>query len=245
MLPEMTAPWIRTGMVTLGVSTLLALGAGDSGAEDRGNGNPTTAGSSSSTTTPNPDCEVSVRLYNAVELTALSFTSGVFSCRSEIPGVVVTRQPSGYFEVTNFPLGFRGPADLLTCFEEIHHSDCEPFLEDYGFYLIAYGGPGGELPEPPELCAARIECDHYNCSPRTARVAGICGDADDNGAVRAIDALAILRASVDLQECPAVLCDADRDDENTATDAQLVLRASVGIDALLVCPPPCEPPSPG
>ena len=228
----------------LGANVWLAFGTGVSGAVDRGDGNPTTTGYSSSTTTPNPDCEIAFRLHNPVELRLLSFTGGGYSCRSEIPGVVVRRQASGYFEVTNFPLDFRGPADLLTCFEEIHHSDCEPFLEDYPVHLIAYGGPDGELPEPPEICASRMECDHYNCSPSGARVADICGDADESGAVRALDALAILRASVDLQECPPVLCDADRDAENTATDAQLVLRASVGIDALLVCPPPCEPWSP-
>jgi hypothetical protein len=35
--------------------------------------------------------------------------------------------------------------------------------------FVAYGGPGGELPEPPEICAARIECDHYNCAQLVLR----------------------------------------------------------------------------
>jgi hypothetical protein len=233
---------IRKGVFAL---VWVGIAAGQGQAQEPQNVVSTTTASGSSTTTPNPDCEVELRLYNRVELSFVSFSAGVSArrCRSDIPGLVLTDQP-GYIELSNFPPGFHGPADLLTCFEEVHHSGCEPLLEDYDVLFVAYGGPNGELPEPPEICAARIECDRYNCDPTGERVADRCGDADDSGTIRAVDALAVLRASVDLQECLPVRCDADRDGQTTATDAQLVLRTSIGIDSLLECPPPCEPWSP-
>jgi hypothetical protein len=232
----------RKAACAVGACLWIGVGAGLAHGQEPGNVTPTTSFASSSTTTPNADCELTLRLYNPVELAFVSFAAGVRArnCRSDIPGLVLTDQ-SGYLEVTGFPAGFRGPADLVTCFEEVHHSFCTPLLEDFGVLLIAYGGPDGELPEPPEICAARFDCDRYECQPRGARVADICGDADDSGVIRALDALAILRASVDLQECPPVRCDADRDGAGTASDALLVLRASIGIEVVLVCPPPCEP----
>jgi len=55
----------------------------------------------------------------------------------------------------------------------------------------------------------------------------LCGDADANGRITAVDALAALRASVGLETCALNRCDTDGSLGVTATDALRILSAAV------------------
>ena len=71
--------------------------------------------------------------------------------------------------------------------------------------------------------------------PFTVSAAGRMGDPDGDGAVTAMDARLILRASVDLEQFTpeqTALSDVDRDGDITAMDARTVLRASVDLETL-------------
>lgn len=63
-----------------------------------------------------------------------------------------------------------------------------------------------------------------------------CGDANDDGAITATDALLALSAAVGLGECDPVRCDADGSGAVTASDALAILSAAVGIPVVLSCP---------
>jgi cysteine-rich repeat protein len=85
------------------------------------------------------------------------------------------------------------------------------------------------------------ECDDGNlaaydgCGP-TCLFDTLCGDADRNQKLTAVDAQRILRASVGLSPaCPLVTCDTSGDGSLTVGDAQRVLRRSVGLSAPLLC----------
>lgn len=68
-----------------------------------------------------------------------------------------------------------------------------------------------------------------------------CGDANDDGAVSATDALVVLRVAVGIDTCAACVCDVDAsggESAVTAADALRVLRAAVGEPgAALLCSP--------
>jgi len=85
------------------------------------------------------------------------------------------------------------------------------------------------------------ECDdgnlvaHDGCDP-TCSVDTLCGDADQNKKLTAVDAQRILRASVGLPPaCPLSTCDTSGDGSLTVVDAQRVLRKSVGLATPLLC----------
>jgi glucose/arabinose dehydrogenase len=63
-----------------------------------------------------------------------------------------------------------------------------------------------------------------------------CGDAVDDDAVSASDALFVLRTSVGVSQCDACVCDVNGNGEITASDALAVLRAAVGQSVELSCP---------
>lgn len=66
----------------------------------------------------------------------------------------------------------------------------------------------------------------------------VCGDADGNGSVSAVDALRVLRHAVGQPtSCPLVVCDTDNNGGVQASDAQRVLRKAVGQNVVLNCPP--------
>lgn len=62
---------------------------------------------------------------------------------------------------------------------------------------------------------------------RLADGCALCGDADANGRVTAVDALAALQASVSLGACVLGRCDTDGSQTVTATDALRILTAAV------------------
>ena len=65
----------------------------------------------------------------------------------------------------------------------------------------------------------------------------LCGDADDDGAVSAIDALRVLQKAVGFNiECPLNVCDVDRSGEIQAGDALATLRIAVEVDLPRSCP---------
>jgi hypothetical protein len=63
-----------------------------------------------------------------------------------------------------------------------------------------------------------------------------CGDATEDGAVTATDALLALGAAVGSIECATCLCDADGSGTTSASDALALLHTSVGLGADLACP---------
>lgn len=63
-----------------------------------------------------------------------------------------------------------------------------------------------------------------------------CGDADENGVTTTNDALAALRASVQLQPCAPCVCDADGSGAHTAHDALVVLQSALDLPVTLHCP---------
>ena len=68
----------------------------------------------------------------------------------------------------------------------------------------------------------------------------ICGDADEDWAVKAGDALFILRTAVEVATCALCVCDVNDSGEISASDALSALRNAVGINIPLTCPP-CVP----
>lgn len=83
------------------------------------------------------------------------------------------------------------------------------------------------LSEDPENEPEEIE------EPEEPEEIGVYGDIDGDGSITANDALAVLRASVNIAELTpeqTVLADVDRDGSVTANDALAVLRCSVGVD---------------
>ena len=67
---------------------------------------------------------------------------------------------------------------------------------------------------------------------------GICGDADGNGAVNIVDALAIARRAVGLPPPPTVntlWADVNQNSITNITDAMLIARYSVGMLVVGTC----------
>ncbi|HYB98705.1 MAG TPA: dockerin type I domain-containing protein [Candidatus Limnocylindrales bacterium] len=64
----------------------------------------------------------------------------------------------------------------------------------------------------------------------------VCGDANDDGDVKASDALIVLRAAIGVGQCALARCDADGSGALTASDALRVLKKAVGTDIAMLCP---------
>jgi len=64
----------------------------------------------------------------------------------------------------------------------------------------------------------------------------LCGDFTGDGELTATDALGVLRAATDLEECDLSVCDFTGDSNITAIDALAVLRASVDLPSDPNCP---------
>lgn len=69
-----------------------------------------------------------------------------------------------------------------------------------------------------------------------ATEAGLCGDANDDHAVSAADALIALRTAVQTAFCSGCSCDTNSSTDVTATDALQILRKSVGHAVEMSCP---------
>ena len=70
----------------------------------------------------------------------------------------------------------------------------------------------------------------------TTMPSATCGDANEDGEIKASDALMALRTAVGDSDCPATRCDADSSGAVTASDAQRILKYAVGDDVELSCP---------
>lgn len=200
--------------------------------------------SSSSTVPEEFSCSARFRVYDPIELTRLFFLIPHFDdCRTEIPGAIVRKDdqtaPTGWV-VENLPSGFHGPADIVTCESEVPHFECQPTL-DLGEEIVmtAAEGPSGPPEHLPTICPVFIDCERWPCESPGPYFAQICGDADGNSRVSALDALIVLRGAVDISDCPSVICDVDWSDDVTATDALSVLKTAVGLHVTLACPAPC------
>jgi cysteine-rich repeat protein len=88
------------------------------------------------------------------------------------------------------------------------------------------------------------QCDdgtaNSNADPATCRADctddDICGDADDSGAVTAVDSLHVLQAAVGLiSDCLLTRCDATGDGVITVADSQRILFVAVNLPANLEC----------
>ena len=63
-----------------------------------------------------------------------------------------------------------------------------------------------------------------------------CGDADQDGAVTATDALLSLGVAVAARPCADCICDVDASGAKSTTDALAILRRVIGLDVNLQCP---------
>lgn len=64
----------------------------------------------------------------------------------------------------------------------------------------------------------------------------LCGDANSDGSVSALDALITLQAAIGLQSCALCHCDADGSGTPAASDALVILQSAVGLSVTLACP---------
>lgn len=88
-----------------------------------------------------------------------------------------------------------------------------------------------------DACTADGVCDDGVCAGAAPISCPLpCGDADDNGKVTAVDALAALRTAVGSSQCEACRCDANDENAVTTSDALKILQAAVGQPVLLDCP---------
>jgi hypothetical protein len=89
---------------------------------------------------------------------------------------------------------------------------------------------GNNAWEPGQIC--RVDCSQVT----------LCGDADDSGTVTILDALFILRTSVELETCHPSLCDIGGDGAINTNDALRALRFAVGLPTDFNCPvaPPAD-----
>jgi hypothetical protein len=191
-------------------------------------------------------CGFDIGLYDPVAITYLRLRPGMWgSCRTPIPGVTIREvYEHGPVVMENFPPDFRGPATLLICGANYHHSECAPTLEETDLYLHVdeARGADGEPIAVPAVCATYIDCDWWPCGEDGPLVADMCGDPNRDGHVTATDALMALMTAVSDGDCPATECDADRDGGIDATDALRILQAGLEYPVrtdLLVCPAPC------
>ena len=63
----------------------------------------------------------------------------------------------------------------------------------------------------------------------------LCGDANRDDTITAVDALVTLSSGVGIGYCSRLLCDADGNGSTDASDALLILRAAIGT----ISPPSC------
>jgi hypothetical protein len=191
-------------------------------------------------------CEFDIALYDPVPLTYLRLEPGMWgSCRTPIPGVTIREvYEHGPVVLENFPTDFSGPATLLLCGADYHHSWCAPTLEGTDLYLQVEEARGadGEPIATPAVCVSYIDCDRWPCGEDGPLIADVCGDPNRDGHVTATDALVALMTAVSDGDCPATQCDADRDGSIDATDALRILQAGLQLPPrteLLLCPAPC------
>jgi hypothetical protein len=64
----------------------------------------------------------------------------------------------------------------------------------------------------------------------------LCGDANGDGDITAVDALVALRTAVDIGNCPETRCDYNGNGEVQSSDALAILRVSVGQFVVPMCP---------
>ncbi len=89
---------------------------------------------------------------------------------------------------------------------------------------------GEECDDGPANSDADPNACQLDCSLHPA-----CGDATDDGILTATDAFQILRAAVELGQCPLSNCDTDGDGTLSPSDGLRVVRAAVGQDVSLQC----------
>jgi hypothetical protein len=76
-----------------------------------------------------------------------------------------------------------------------------------------------------------------NPTPTPVPTPGICGDADQSGALTVTDGVAVLRAAAGLSSsCVPARCDVDGSGEVTVTDGVNVLRGAAGLSFTPACP---------
>jgi hypothetical protein len=104
---------------------------------------------------------------------------------------------------------------------------------------------GDEDPCTIDTCSeASDACTHGPIDPCVATTTTtippeeLCGDVNDDGSVKAGDALSVLRAAVGGSQCASrpCICDASGNGSIQASDALLVLRAAVGSPVSMLCP---------
>lgn len=95
----------------------------------------------------------------------------------------------------------------------------------------------------PATTATRFRAEFTQAdvwAPRVIELDGLppanCGDANDDGAITATDALILLRASVGTAFCEHCVCDVNNDEATTAGDALVALAFAVGRSVELACP---------
>jgi len=95
----------------------------------------------------------------------------------------------------------------------------------------------------PATTATRFRAEFTQAdvwAPRVIELDGLppanCGDANDDGAITATDALILLRASVGTAFCESCVCDVNNDETTTAGDALVALAFAVGRSVELACP---------
>ncbi len=123
--------------------------------------------------------------------------------------------------------------------------------ESDGSCIVEPANEGGTCDDGDDLCTFSDRCAGGHClgtpvcDPECERCdAGecisLCGNPFDpaNDEVRVTDALYTLRASVDLESCPACICDVNSDGVIGSTDALRVLWRVVRLPITLDCPAP-------
>jgi len=160
--------------------------------------------------------------------------------------------------------GLTGPKSLFHCV--FTPGDGIPSASDFSISIIDAGDRDSNPIFPrPNVVISNITCSDPTATTTTLAVCGngtvegteecddgnvvghdgcgssclfdnICGDADFNQKLTAVDAQRILRASVGLPPaCPLDPCDTSGDGGLTVGDAQRVLRTSVGLSTPLLC----------
>ena len=96
-------------------------------------------------------------------------------------------------------------------------------------------GCGNGIVDDGEDCDDGNTSDSDGCSA-TCKIELVCGDANGDGALRAGDALLILKNAVGQPvDCPILVCDVNGNGEITASDGLAALRKAVGLPIELQC----------
>lgn len=104
--------------------------------------------------------------------------------------------------------------------------------DEVGFY----GGDGTECASIK--CAVPSTTTTMLVTTTTTTEASICGDANSDGDVTALDALLVLKNAVGGGACVLARCDYNGDGDVTASDALAILKKSVGQPVPSMCPEP-------